>query len=65
MMEILQLGGLNADDAVLLRSRGAVDLRLWVFEHAADGQPGKRDASGAVRGGLFRSLVAKLAPPRG
>jgi hypothetical protein len=59
MMEIIEAGGLKTDDAVLLRSRGAIDLRLWVFEHAS-----ASSAASAVSSSLSSSSSSDAKPVR-
>lgn len=58
MAELAEEGGPGINDAVLLRSHGNVDLRLWIFEKNA-AAPAALQGSGR---GSFRSLIKRLIP---
>jgi hypothetical protein len=51
LAEMAQSGDTSAEDAVLLRSSGNVDLRLWILE--------KAPAEGGRPAGSFRSLLSR------
>ena len=58
MAEIAAEGGPETSDAILLRSEGNADLRLWVFERVdAAAGPAKAPIAGRVRS-LVKRLVA-------
>jgi hypothetical protein len=56
---LAELGGPGIQDAVLLRSHGEVDIRLWIFEDmkSGTGGPGPEVAPARSR---FRSLIKRL-----
>ena len=58
---LAELGGPGTQDAVLLRSHGEVDLRLWIFEEGAavDALPAVSQLPVRSR---FRSLIRRLVP---
>jgi hypothetical protein len=56
LVDIAQGGALDLGGAVLLRSEGAVDLGLWIFE-TKPAQPEKPPR--ARKTGLFRALLGK------
>lgn len=58
MAALAEEGGPGIRDAVLLRSQGNVDLRLWIFEKAPAAPAAVRE-----RGqGSFRSLINRIVP---
>lgn len=59
LAEMSEAAGVGIGDAVLLRSQGNVDIRLWIFEQAA--APSVDSAAVASRG-MFRSLIKRLVP---
>jgi hypothetical protein len=56
LFEIIETGGLKLDDAVLLRSQGKIDLRVWVFEQSVPKEP-------EAPRGIFRSLLRRNSTP--
>lgn len=55
---LAELGGPGIQDAVLLRSRGDVDIRLWIFE---EGLAGASAGPAPIRS-RFRSLIKRFVP---
>lgn len=60
LAELSEAAGVGIEDAVLLRSQGDVDIRLWIFEQH---EPAPAvDAPAALGRSTFRSLIKRLRP---
>jgi hypothetical protein len=55
---LAELGGPGIEDAVLLRSQGDVDIRLWIFEEGSASEPRPQ----APIRSRFRTLIKRLVP---
>ena len=57
LAELSQAGGVGIQDAILLRSQGNVDIRMWIYEqHDVSPQPAPADRGPRT----FRSLIKRL-----
>jgi hypothetical protein len=57
---LAELGGPGAQDAVLLRSQGNADLRLWIFEEGDTEGKGEAHPQTFAARLPFRSLIRRL-----
>jgi len=55
---LAELGGPGIQDAVLLRSQGDVDIRLWIFE---EGDASESRSQAPIRS-RFRTLIKRFVP---